>query len=100
MTKIPMPTLLPKVGMGATEIFHSDLHAYTIIRVADKRSILVQRDKVITVEGQDPIFERDLKGVIREVTFRLNGSWVVKGQQANGTKFILDERKEYYDPTF
>jgi hypothetical protein len=97
-----MPTLLPKVGMGATEEFIAckDLHAYTIIRVADKRSILVQRDKVITEEGQEPTFERDLNGVVKEVTFRLSGNWVLKGLTASGTKFILGKRQEYVDPTF
>jgi len=94
-------SVVPVVGMGATNMLWSDRHAYTVIAVsASGKTIKVQRDKAIRVDGngmsesQDYTYETDPTGTIRIVRL------TKRGWRAKGSKFTLGMRMEYHDYSF
>jgi len=97
--------LCPEVGMGATELWWSDRHAYTIVEVSgDKKRIVVQRDIAKRIdrngfsESQTYEFTPDPTATRVVVTLRKNGRWVVRGTRH--TTFAIGFRQEYYDYSF
>lgn len=93
----------PEVGMGATELSHSDRTPYTVIEVSESgKTCKVQEDTAIrtdkngmTDSGQTYLFTPNPEGNI--VTLRQNrkGQWVHKG-----TVFRMGARDKYHDFSF
>lgn len=97
----------PKVGMGATMVFWTDRHAYTIIDVSpDLKTIKVQRDRATRIdkngmsECQNYLYNQDCAGDIQVATLRKNGRYVLKGDSMKGTYVAIGHRREYYDYSF
>lgn len=97
-------TIVPEVGMGATQICWTDRHAFTVIEVSKSgKRCKVQADKAIRTdkngmsECQEYTYEPDPKGYVRELSLRRDGKW-----KAVGTTelFRLGHREEYYDYSF
>jgi hypothetical protein len=94
-------TVVPEVGMGATQICWTDRRAFTVIWVSKSgKTIRVQEDIVKRFdfngvsESQNYEFARNPDGAI--VTLRMTKKgWAHKGQ-----KFIIGVRSEYYDYSF
>ena len=100
---IPRHTLVPEVGMGATEYLFSDREPYTITSVSPSgKTIILQRDKYTRTddngmsEMQHYTYERDPKGALRMATLRKDGHYRMKGSQSHGT-VIVGYRERYYD---
>lgn len=97
---------IPAVGMGVTEIMHSDRHAWTIIEIISPRKIIIQRDNVKRTdkngmsEQQTWNMQPDPNGATRTVTLRKNGRWITEGDSSNGTFYAIGVKNEYYDFSF
>ena len=99
-----METKTITVGMGATCVYHSDRHAYTVIAVAKNgKRCTVQRDVASLTskpgpgEHQDYDFSPDPNGTVRVLSRRKNGTWRVVG---DSQLFIVGTRSEFYDHSF
>jgi hypothetical protein len=94
---------VPEVGMGATELFWSDRHAHTIIKVHGPKLIEVQRDKATRTDGngisdaQSYQYEADPKGAVVMVSLRKNGKWIRVGESMRAPSFAIGTRIEFYD---
>jgi len=99
--------IIPVIGMGATELMHTDRHAFTIVEVISPKEIVVQRDNAIRTDNngmsdsQGYRYEPNPEGEKITVTLRKNGRWVTKGGGLwNGTSWAIDRRDEHYDYSF
>lgn len=99
---------IPEVGMGATEYWWSDRHAYEVIAVKDERHVTVRRLKAIRTDGrgmsdwQDYKYESDPEGVVRQLFMTQKGIWRERiGSRELGTnKWYVGSADEYYDYSF
>jgi hypothetical protein len=104
-------SLKPEVGMGATEMLHSDRHAYTVtwVHPNGKRAI-IQADKVTRTDTngmsdmQHYTFEPNPQGKIYPIKMYKDGHWHVyindgyfKGKSS---VVMIGHREEYYDYSF
>lgn len=99
----------PQLGDGATEISYSDRTPYTVIRVINPTTVVVQKDRF---DWADPkgrqlgdnsrwTFSPWVAGPTYFVTKRKNGRWIVKGEgSVNGTCFVMGQRDKYHDDSF
>ena len=91
--------IVPKVGMGATELSWSDRNPYTIIEVISKNKIKVQEDKATHIG--EPLTQSwqitpDPKGKIETLIQTKRGWKILKGC----TRFIIGPREKYFDYEF
>jgi len=103
----PSNTLVPVVGMGATECFVSDRYPCTISRIDRKGKRVFVRDddaKVIKGSVHDGSAEWEItpgRGPEKAFTLRKNGLWIAEGSPMKcGTRLALGKRSRYYDPHF
>ncbi len=104
-----MPTkeiITPVVGMGVTQCFISDRHAFTIIEVS-KNKIVVQEDTATKVENYDYYsnqhftYSPNPDGRKITLTLRRDGVWREDGTKKNcGQHWQLNMRRQYQDPSF
>jgi hypothetical protein len=93
----------PTVGMGATEIMHSDRNPFTVVEVISPRKIVVQADKYTRTDDwgmsdcQRYEYERDPEGRVRTLTLRKNGRWVQVGDSGKGRSFAIGLRQKHHD---
>jgi hypothetical protein len=92
----------PQVGMGATELMHSDREPYTIVEIKSPRRIIVQADDSKRIDSNGMSESQQY-----EYTPNPNGSKVelIKTkygwkQFKGSTRFMIGERNKYYDYSF
>ena len=96
----------PSVGMGCTEVLHSDRHACTVIEVLSPKRVRVQRDTAVRTDSngmsdcQSWEFTPNPKGRTQVVSLRKNGRWCPVGETSDSTPYIMGYRSEYYDYSF
>lgn len=93
----------PTAGMGATLLWWSDRHAYTVVRVSESgKTFWMQRDKAKRTDSngrsncQSYSYTRLTTGSERRVKY----SNAKKCWMSGGQKVILGSRDEYHDPDF
>lgn len=103
---------LPEVGMGATELMHTDRHAGTIVELVTNRKgdisgFYWQEDDAKRTdtngmsESQSYEYTPNPNATKVLVTLRKNGRWVKKGEDLwSGTSFSVGNRSKYYDYSF
>jgi hypothetical protein len=104
--------IVPVVGMGCTELFSHDRHAYTVIATGrdlrgDVVAFTAQRDNTTRTDkhgmsdAQSYDYAPNHEGQTVMVSRRPNGQWVTMGEGAkNGTKWAIGYRDEHYDYSF
>ena len=98
----------PVVGMGATELWHTDRHAVTIVSVSKNgKRIEVQRDNAKRLdknglsESQTYEYTPNPDAPRLTYTLRRNGRWVAVGSgRVTGRALLIGHRDEYIDPCF
>lgn len=85
------------VGMGATEIFYSDRHAYEIIEVKDQKHITVRQLKATSngAYSNNWTLERDEEATPIELTKRATGwytAWTITREDLESIGAYKDER--------
>ncbi|APU89102.1 hypothetical protein Rctr85_082 [Virus Rctr85] len=96
------------VGMGATEILHSDRHACTVVWVSsDGKKAKIQQDKAIRTDSngmsdvQSYSYEPNPDAAIRMIRKFNDGCWyTVYNKRAKGNPIRLGVRREFYDYSF
>jgi hypothetical protein len=96
----------PEVGMGATKLCYTDRHAYTIVEVLNKKTIVVQQDKAVRIDNngmsdsQSYRYDPNPEASREIITLRKNGRWVKRGDSMDGQVFAIGIRQEYHDFSF
>jgi hypothetical protein len=91
----------PEVGMGATELMHSDREPYTIVEIKSANRILVQRDDYKRIdnngmsESQQYEYTPNQKASKVELIKTKYGWKQFKGS----TRYAIGYRNRYYDYT-
>lgn len=98
-------TLMPEVGMGATENLWSDHRAKTIVSVVNANTIVVAENKTKCTDyyaGEYEILDELDTRRTEVFTRRKSGRWVMKGQPDNwgSVSLTLGVRCHYIDPSF
>lgn len=94
-----------KEGIGCTVYYYSDSCAYTVIKVIDDKTAIIQRDKAIRTDNngmstsQVYRYEINTDGIIWKITKRKDGKWHL-GTTLKGEEVILNRRDEYFDYSF
>lgn len=94
---------VPEVGMGATQLRHTDRSPWTVVEIVSAREVVVQADQYRRTdrnglsEDQEYEYTPDPDGAKLTLTARKDGSWRVKGW---GGVFVLGSRERYCDPSF
>lgn len=99
-------TLMPEVGMGATEILYSDRRAKTIVEVITPNKIVVKENETKCLDYFGDRYE--ILDTINEnmgadtYTRRKSGHWVMAGQPDKMGSVFLHIGKRYHsiDPSF
>lgn len=98
-------TIIPKVGMGATEVHYSDREPMTIIEVTGK-TVTVQRDDAKRIDSngmsdqQDYEYTPNPNGIVRKYSLRKNGEYVLVGDKQDGMRIVIGSRRKYHDYSF
>lgn len=108
--------IIPRVGMGATELHWSDRTAGTLVEVHTPKSgeargqitrIAFQADHAERIDagGAHDVpryrYTPDPEGPITWYTLRRNGKWVREGSALkDGTCLALNRRDAHFDPSF
>lgn len=96
-------TLMPEVGMGATEIVDADFRAKTVVSVIDPNTIVVAQNKVkcldYLAEEYEILDELDTRATAT-YTRRESGRWVRKGQpdKRSSVSLRLGIRRHFIEP--
>ena len=99
-------SVIPQVGMGASEQVGSDRYPYTIIEVVSDRKIVVRADAWRITSGSEHdgsaryIFSANPHGTERTLTLRKNGRWCQQRQGMRESLWGIGNRSRYYDPSF
>lgn len=99
-------SVVPAIGMGATEICWTDRHPYEIIAIKDPRHISVRlmdykrTDDLGPSESQEYEYTSNEGNPTKELFFTHRGVWRERNGRALGNKFVLGVMEEYYDFTF
>ena len=93
----------PEVGMGVTEYFYSDRHAWEVVEVKDDRHITVRRMKYKCLDyfaGEWECYP-DENGRTAELFLTKKGQWRERYGRSLGTNiFGIGHAEEYEDPSF
>lgn len=92
--------VLPSIGDGATLIYWSDRHAYTVVAVEDKwiwitRDLAERTDSNFEIGPQEYSYSTDADGVPVKAILRKDGNYYFGGHVLK-----IGFRDEFYDPHF
>jgi len=93
----------PRLGMGATQLCNPHRRAFTVVRLINPRTVVVQEDQAWRTDNNGVSDQQEYRFACNPyapevtVTLRKHGYWVAKGEPNEGTPYIMGLREKYHD---